>query len=343
MERSQHPPVSVIIPAFNEENAVGVQVEKVHQVLSEHRFDYEIIVVDDGSSDQTGQAAMKSQARLMQHPINRGYGASLKTGITAAKYDVIVIIDADGTYPADEIPTMVDMLAGADMVVGARTGEKVQIPWVRQPAKWFLRMLAARIAEQPIPDLNSGLRVFRRECAMQYFQILSNRFSFTTTITLAYLADGYRLVYHPINYFTRVGKSKIVPWHFMDFIILIVRMSMMFNPLKVFFPVAMAFGGLGVLKVIYDIFALFMRSPERGWRLLLQPVLCTSALLLLFVGLQYMMIGMMADGVVRRIAQHSRPLIPSHAVRGVEISYAPDLSEEEDPLSVPAGNVGGDL
>ena len=154
------PPVSVIIPAYNEEGAIARQVETVRQVLLAGGYQFEIMVVDDGSSDRTGEEALKAEARLIKNIENLGYGASLKAGILAAKHDIIVIIDADGTYPPEEIPTLVADLEFADMVVGARIGEKVHVPLIRQPAKWFLRVLAERIAEQPIPDLNSGLRAF---------------------------------------------------------------------------------------------------------------------------------------------------------------------------------------
>lgn len=332
MESTFQPPVTVIIPAYNEASSIDNQIQLVREVLVGHAFTYEIIVVDDGSQDATAEAALRANVRLLQHPENRGYGASLKTGILAAHYEVVVIIDADGTYPAEQIPSLVAKMENADMVVGARTGETVKIPWVRQPAKWLLRMLATRIAEQPIPDLNSGMRVFRRETIQQYFSILSNRFSFTTTSTLAYMADDYRVVYQPINYYQRVGKSKIVPWAFMDFMVLIVRMSMMFNPLKVFTPLALTFGFLGVLKTVYDVWALFARNPGAGWTLLLQPVLSTSAVLLLFVGLQLMMIGMVADGVVRRIAQHNRPLAPSYGNINYEASFESLKVEEQETV-----------
>lgn len=307
-------PVSVIMPAYNEEEAIGEQVRAIRDVMSALEMPFEILVVDDGSTDQTAREAARADACVLQHPENRGYGAAIKTGLLAAQHDTIVITDADGTYPADQIPHLLAKLDTADMVVGARIGEVVQIPWARRPAKWLLRWLATYIAEHPIPDLNSGLRAFRRDCVRQYLSILSNRFSFTTTVTLAYLADGYHVVYHPISYHQRIGKSKINPRHFMDFVILIVRMSMMFEPLKVFVPLAIAFIGAGLLKVLYDLVALFLRAPVVSWSLLLQPTLSTSAVLLLFVGLQFLMIGMMADGVVRRIAQHNRPIIPSHQV-----------------------------
>jgi uncharacterized membrane protein HdeD (DUF308 family) len=126
------------------------------------------------------------------------------------------------------------------------------------------------------------------------------------------MADDYRVVYHPINYYARIGRSKIVPWHFFDFLGLILRISMIFNPLKIYLPLAVLFGGLGIIKAIYDVLALFLRSSQDGWSLLLQPVLSTSAVLLIFTGLQFLMIGMVADGVIRRIAQHNRPSAVSY-------------------------------
>jgi glycosyltransferase involved in cell wall biosynthesis len=321
--------VSVVIPAYNEEAAVREQVENVRRVLNSHAVVHEIVVVDDGSQDRTVEEAVKSQARVLRHPANRGYGAALKTGILAAKYDTIVITDADGTYPAEEIPSLVAKLETADMVVGARTGAEVHIPSIRKPAKKFLGWLAACIAGQAIPDLNSGLRAFRRECVRQYFSILSNRFSFTTTVTLALLADDYLIAYHPINYYQRVGKSKITPRHFMDFTILVLRMAMLFQPLKVFTPLAFFCGFLGGMKVFYDIATVFPRAASVDWSLFYQPVLSTSAILLLLVGLQLLLIGMVADGVVRRIGQQDRSMAPSHAIRAFQsLSIAQPEPEE---------------
>jgi glycosyltransferase involved in cell wall biosynthesis len=307
-------PVSVVLPAYNEEGAVGPQVEAIRRVLSAHGIINEILVVDDGSEDKTAGRALRAGARVVRHPENRGYGAALKTGINDAKYEIIVMIDADGTYPADQIPSLVSKLEAADMVVGARTGEEVRIPWIRRPAKWLLRWLAIHVTGQAIPDLNSGLRAMRRDCVKQYFPILSNRFSFTTTVTLAMLADDYRVIYHPINYYQRVGRSKIVPRNFLDFAILVLRMAMLFQPLRVFLPLAFWCFGLGTAKVIYDIVSLFQRTMTFEWSLLFQPVLSTSAILLLLVGLQLMLIGMVADAVLRRISQHHRPMAPSHAI-----------------------------
>jgi glycosyltransferase involved in cell wall biosynthesis len=320
--------VSVILPAYNEQNAVASQVEAIRRTLCAHDLAHEIIVVDDGSQDLTAKEASQARARVIRHAENRGYGAAIKTGILAATYETIVIIDADGTYPADQIPHLVTMLESADMVVGARIGKRVHIPWVRRPAKWLLGRLASLIAGHPIPDLNSGLRVFRRECVKQYFSILSNRFSFTTTVTLALLADDYRVIYHPIDYYRRIGRSKITPRHFMDFVMLVLRMAMLFQPLKIFVPLGFACGLLGTCKVLFDIVALFPRTSTFGWSLLYQPVLSTSAILLLLVGLQLVLIGMVTDGVLRRIAQHNGPSVPSHAISVVGSDPNPNIEAE---------------
>lgn len=324
-------PLSVVIPAYNEEAAVREQVEKVRRVLDSEGVVHEIVVVDDGSQDRTAEEAVKSQARVLRHPANRGYGAALKTGILAAKYDTIVITDADGTYPADEIPNLVAKLETADMIVGARTGAEVHIPMLRRPAKKVLGWLASCIAGQAIPDLNSGLRAFRRECVKQYFPILSNRFSFTTTVTLALLADDYLVAYYPINYYQRIGTSKITPRHFMDFTILVLRMAMLFQPLKVFTPLAFFCGFLGGMKVFYDIATIFPRAASVDWSLFYQPVLSTSAILLLLVGLQLLLIGMVADGVVRRIGQQNRSMPRSHAIRAFQ--SLPTAQHEQEELN----------
>lgn len=322
-------PISVILPAYNEETAVGAQVDSIRNTLLSNGIPHEIIVVDDGSNDRTAQHAIQAQARVLRHPENRGYGAAIKTGIVAATYDTIVITDADGTYPADQIPFLLDKLETADMVVGARCGAQVHIPTIRRPAKWFLRKLAQRIAGHPIPDLNSGLRVFRRECVRQYFPILSNRFSFTTTVTLALLADDYHIVYHPINYYRRIGHSKIHPRHFMDFIVLVLRMAMLFQPLKIFVPLGLSCGLLGTLKMAYDIATLPSRLSTFEWALLYQPALSTSAILLFLVGLQLLLIGMVADGLLRRISQYNGPSAPSHAIWLSEMRSVPPAKTDK--------------
>lgn len=300
-------PVSVVLPAYNEEGCILEQIETIENVLRSRGIEHEIIVVDDGSQDRTAELAGQAHVRVFRHQQNRGYGAALKTGIVGAQYDAIAIIDADGTYPVDQLPGLIAELEDADMVVGARTGERVHVPLARRPAKWILSWLAARIAGQKIPDLNSGLRAFRRDCVRQYFSILPNKFSFTTTITLAMLNDDYCVVFRPINYYKRIGKSKIVPHHFVEFMVLVFRMAMLFQPLKIFIPLAFSCMSLGVLKVIFDTVTLFIRASSFSWSLIYQPALSTSAILLLLMGLQLLLIGMVADSMLTRMDQYNRP------------------------------------
>lgn len=301
--------VSIIIPAYNEELAVRGAVLELRNFFIGTDIEAEIIVVDDGSKDNTAREAKIAGARVIQHRSNRGYGASLKTGIIAASNDIIAITDADGTYPAEYLPRMLNELRHADMVVGARTGAAVHIPLIRMPAKWFLRIMANYVANTKIPDLNSGLRVFRRDVAMQYFAILSDQFSFTTTITLALLCDKYAVTYIPIDYRKRQGKSKIVPWDAGSFAILIFRVAMLFRPLRVFIPLAIACVAYGVVKTSIDMF----RDPNISASAILAFV---SALIMVFT-------GMLGDAVATRLGRFNQ-----HAALGVRPKEYIEVSDE---------------
>lgn len=246
--------ISVVIPAYNEEKAVAEQITRVEKVLNAHPVTFEIIVVDDGSRDNTAQEAAKTGVKVIEHVRNKGYGAALKTGIRAAQYDYIAIIDADGTYPAEALPAMLEKGGDFDMVVGARVQPNAQIPSIRKPAKWVLRVLASYLAGRAIPDLNSGLRVMKKSVVERFFYILPSGFSFTTTITLSMLCNDYLVEYHPIDYFERVGESKIRPVDAYHFFLLILRTIVYFNPLKVFLPVGTVLFTTGLLKFIYDLF-----------------------------------------------------------------------------------------
>lgn len=246
--------VSIVVPAYNEEGAIAESLHGLHQALGAVPWRYEVIVVDDGCSDGTVcRAESVPGITVVSHGRNRGYGAALKTGIRRAKGEVIIIMDADGTYPAHFIPTLIDELQDADMVVGSRTGAISKIPAIRKPAKWFLNRLASFLAETEIPDLNSGLRAFRKDAVTQFFGILPSGFSFTTTITLAMLCNDYRVKYIPINYEQRVGRSKIKPIQdTYRFILLVLRTVCLFNPLKVFMPPALLLVLLGVARLVYN-------------------------------------------------------------------------------------------
>jgi glycosyltransferase involved in cell wall biosynthesis len=279
--------LSIIIPAYNEAEPIGGVIASVQDVMKENGFTGEVVVVDDGSKDDTAKLAAAKGARVIKHHRNRGYGAALKTGILHASHDVIVMMDADGTYPADAIPTLLGRLENSDMVIGARTTNQAEIPSARRPAKWILNRLADYLSGTRIPDLNSGLRVFHRKTVMRYFSILPDRFSFTTTITLAMLCDNYELEYVPISYQKRIGTSKIVPFDAMSFFMLILRTTMLFNPLRIFVPLSAALAAIGVLKGIYDV--------------TLTGQLSFSAIFMLSSALQVILIGMVADALGRKI------------------------------------------
>lgn len=250
---SQRPsiPFSVVIPAFNEERGIVPTLRELREQLA--GLDYEIVVVDDGSRDRTAELARAEGVAVYQQPLNRGYGASLKAGIRRAKHDVLVITDADGTYPAAAIPALVAGCETYEMVVGARVGANVAIPLVRRPAKWVLGKLASYLAGRPIPDLNSGLRAMRRELVRQYEHLLPSGFSFTTTITLSALCRDHLVRFDPIDYRAREGDSKIRPRHAYDFFLLILRTIVYFNPLKIFLPAGAFFFAAGLAKTVYDV------------------------------------------------------------------------------------------
>jgi glycosyltransferase involved in cell wall biosynthesis len=250
--------VSVVIPAYNEGPHVADQIRSVASVLAATDWEHEIIVVDDGSSDDTATAAAVMGARVIRNVRNLGYGGALKRGIGASSHEWILITDADGTYPAETIPELLrhieDPDLAVDMVTGARIGDEVRIPFMRRPAKWFLNQLASYLAGMHLPDLNSGLRVMRRTVVQRYLNLLPNGFSFTTTITLACACNGHPVVFVPINYRARLGDSKIRPRHAFDFALLIIRTIVFFNPLKVFVPIGVVLALAGVAKFIYDVY-----------------------------------------------------------------------------------------
>jgi glycosyltransferase involved in cell wall biosynthesis len=231
--------LSVVIPAFNEAAGLARQLQDLTAVLNQSGWRFEVIVVDDGSTDGTAEVAESCGIRVLPLPVNGGYGSALKAGISAARYDWILITDADGTYPPEAIPSLLARATAAGMVVGARVGANVQESRFRKPAKWLLRQYASLIAMQAIPDLNSGMRLMWRPLVRQFWDLLPAGFSFTTTITLSMLAAGHPVAYVPIDYLPRIGQSKIRPWDFFRFARLITRMALHFRPLRLFVPVGL--------------------------------------------------------------------------------------------------------
>jgi len=279
--------ISVLIPAYNEEGALAETV-RVIEGLRRQFADMEIVVINDGSSDKTSDIARTLPVTLIEHERNRGYGAALKSGLQQARHDYIVIADADGTYPLEDLPKLAADAPSHDMVVGARTGAIVHIPALRRPGKWIITRLAEYLSGQTIPDLNSGFRIFRKDVALQYLALYPDGFSFTTTITLALLTNFRRVKFVPINYHRRVGKSSIHPIRdFTNFTILIIRICAYFKPLNVFVPPALLLMLIGFLKGARD----YIREDQIG----------IFALLLALVGFQMLFIGLLADLIDRRM------------------------------------------
>jgi glycosyltransferase involved in cell wall biosynthesis len=269
--------VAVVIPAFNEQDSVGPTVSRVRDALGQTPHRCQILVVDDGSTDGTAGAASGRGATVVQLPENRGYGAALKAGIAQTNAEFVAIIDADGTYPADALPKLIDLARNADMAVGARAMTDASIAYMRRPAKLFLAALASYLVGRRIPDLNSGLRVMRRSVLTEFMHLLPPGFSFTTTITLAMMCTFHRVVYLPVACQPRVGTSKLRPREFGAFIMLVLRTVVLFNPLKVFLPLGALLFMVGAFKLVLDVYA---------WRLSETTVLgFLSAIVVWSVGL----------------------------------------------------------
>ena len=278
--------LSVIVPAYNEQQAIASVLDELKSVLDGGVERYELIVVDDGSTDDTAKAVQQQDTvKLIRHPYNRGYGASLKTGISKASGDTILIVDGDGTYQARDIPKLLDHVDEYAMIVGSRTGNEVRIPLLRKPAKWFLAKLANYLSRANIPDLNSGMRLFKKADIERFLTILPSGFSFTTTMTLAYHCNDHLVKYVPVDYHKRAGKSKIRPLRDgLNFVLLILRVITYFNPLRVFLPVAFI---LLVSAVIILICSL----------LLLDRIMDATVVALLIAAIQMGAFGLLADAI----------------------------------------------
>jgi len=281
--------ISIVIPVYNEEDAIGAELDTIAQTMGQSGYEYEIIVVDDGSTDRSADVCRQREGiRLIQHDRNLGTGAARTTGTRAARGDVVVMTDGDGTYPGQDIPRLLSHMDDCDMVIGARTRETGSMRWLRTPAKNFIRWLASYLTDVDIPDLNSGLRAFRREIGLKYLPILPNTHSWVSTITIALLSDRYRVKWVPIEYYKRIGRSTFHPIRdTYNYLSLVIRSIMFFNPLKVFLPLSLTLGAVGFGKMIYDIFAYnFHFAP--------------STVTIIVTAVQIGAMGLLADLIVRR-------------------------------------------
>jgi glycosyltransferase involved in cell wall biosynthesis len=281
---------SVIIPCYNEMSSIEETIRQIREALPAGAA-CQLIIVNDGSTDET-QKILQSvlpadDLHVITHNRNRGYGAALKSGIRAAQTEFVAITDADGTYPSERLPELVELCGDWDMVVGARVGEDVIYSKVRAIPKFFLRRWMSWIARQDIPDINSGMRVFRKSVVEKFFGILPDSFSFTVTITLAMLTNFHPVLYVPIAYRKRLGRSKIRPVRdTLRFMMLILRTGVYFAPVRFFGPVTAILGLCSAVSLIYDISVL-------------RDITDTSVLLILFT-LNTGMLTLLADMIDKR-------------------------------------------
>ena len=265
------PEVSIVIPVFNEEAVIGSVVTG----LKERYPDYEVLVVDDGSTDGSAPAAARAGARVVGHAYNRGNGAAIKTGIRSARGDLLVFMDGDGQHDPDEIPNLLAPMDRHDMVVGARdfrsTGARH-----RSLANRVYSQLATYLADREVEDLTSGFRAIRRDVALAFAYLLPNTFSYPSTITLAMFKAGYGVTYVPINVRERVGQSKIkILRDGFRFLAIITKIITLFSPMKVFFPLGMCFLAPGLTYTI-------VRVVFQGARISNPMVLSLSIATLIF-------------------------------------------------------------
>lgn len=248
--------VSIIIPALNEEAMVG----NVVRSLIERFPEAEILVVDDGSTDNTAKEAAEAGARVIRHDLNRGYGAALRTGTLASDRDYVLFCDADGQHSCGDVERLITECDDYDMVVGKRDSNS-HVSLVRAPGKFVLRWFANYLAGQRIPDINSGLRIIKKDVLLKYLHLMPTGFSFSTTSTFALLKGNYRMTWVPIIANKRVGKSTVRQWkHGPQTIMLMVRLTVLFEPLKVFLTAAGGLFFLSIVSLIID----FVIDPAKG-------------------------------------------------------------------------------
>jgi glycosyltransferase involved in cell wall biosynthesis len=289
------PYVTVVLPCFNEQDHVLTELERISAALDASDYTYELVCYDDKSTDGTLAVLREAERRFPKMRVvafhrNQGSGTIRRIGTRDARGTVVCWTDADMTYPNERIPELVRMLDAdetIDQVVGARTTEEGSYKFLRVPAKWTIRQIAQILTGVKIPDLNSGLRAFRRDVSLPYLRLLPAGFSCVTTLTVSFLSNQHEIVYVPIDYAKRAGKSK---FKFVRdayrYILQVLRMVMYFNPIKVLMPIALTLLVIGFGKTVYDVVA----HPVR---------IAINTLLLLVSGLIIAAVALLADLVVR--------------------------------------------
>ncbi len=283
---------SIIIPVYNEIDTVEKTVSDITNTL-EPKFsgNYEIILINDCSTDKCENILQKihnsnDPTIVIHHPINKGYGASLKTGIRHSKYDWIIIIDGDGTYPVNSIPKFIKYSNGYDLITGHRQINGKGIPFERRFAKNILNKFASYLVNSKIPDINCGLRMFKKDIALKYWDLFPEKFSFTSTMTMICLSHGYPTKFIPIEYYKRIGKSSIRAIDFINFIKLVTKLSLFFKPIKVFLPISLVIFSMAVLLSL-----LFFTG-------IISTFFDTTIMILFATALQTLFFGLLAEIII---------------------------------------------
>jgi len=290
--------ISIIMPAYNEADAIGEVLDKLVPMANENGW--EVIVVDDGSSDNTGDIAGTRGAKVLTHLSNRGYGASLSTGVRATDADIVVFIDSDGQQDQNDIPRLLEHIGQYDMVVGARTKDS-HTDLHRRPGKKILKWFANYLAKEKIPDINSGFRAFKRVVLLRYLHLMPKGFSFSTTSTFAMLKGDHQIKWIPIRTTRRIGTSTVKQLkHGPETMMLMLRLTVLFDPLRVFLPVSGVLMLLAIIATAVNIIQDFLNEIYR-------MAVPTAALFLATSAVIIFMLGLLTDQVsaIRR-EQHRR-------------------------------------
>jgi len=270
---------SIVIPAFNE----AVSIASVIRGLTSAARWLEVLVVDDGSTDETGEQAAAAGARVIRHPYNKGNGAAVKTGIRQASGMFVLITDADGQHRPVDAARLASHLGAYDLVVGARSGQ-TQASLARRVGNAVLNRLASYLTEQTIPDLTSGFRAARRDCMLEFIHLLPNGFSTPTTTTLAFIRAGYSVRFEPVEAAQRVGTSKIrLGADGFNFFLILLKVITIFSPLRIFAPISAASFLLG--------------AAYAGWTIATQSHVTNSSVLLILLSVVILLVGLVSEQI----------------------------------------------
>jgi glycosyltransferase involved in cell wall biosynthesis len=270
---------SVIVPAYNE----GASIADVVAALRGGAPWHEVIVVDDGSSDDTGERAREAGAIVVRHPYNKGNGAAVKSGVRRATGANVLIVDGDGQHRPGDAQRLVSRLGEYDLVVGARS-PATQATSARRVGNAALNRLASYLTDRQIPDLTSGFRAARRECLLEFLHLLPNGFSTPTTTTLAFLKAGYSVAFEPIEAEPRVGTSKIkLARDGAKFFLILLKIITIFSPLKVFVPVSVVTFATGSLYAV--------------WTIWTQSHITNSSVLLIMLAVVIFLVGLVSEQI----------------------------------------------